>query len=104
MRPTHFHWLRLIALSTPLAAQPALAQTPPMPPVQQTGAATQAQPNVAATVNGEIISLKQFQDQENRISAYYSQMLGGQFENLIQKKQLQMELHFFMHNRTGTTI
>ncbi len=46
---------------------------------------------VAATVNGEIISLKQFQDQENRISAYYSQMLGGQFENLIQKKQLQME-------------
>ncbi len=46
---------------------------------------------VAATVNGEIISLKQFQDQENRISAYYSQMLGGQFENLIQKKQLQTE-------------
>lgn len=46
---------------------------------------------VAATVNGEIISLKQFQDQENRISAYYSQMLGGQFENLIQKKQLQNE-------------
>ncbi len=46
---------------------------------------------VAATVNGEIISLKQFQDQENRISAYYSQMLGGQFENLIQKKQLQAE-------------
>ena len=46
---------------------------------------------VAATVNGEIISLKQFQDQENRISAYYSQMLGGQFESLIQKKQLQIE-------------
>ena len=46
---------------------------------------------VAATVNGEIISLKQFQDQENRISAYYSQMLGGQFENLIQKKQLRTE-------------
>ncbi len=46
---------------------------------------------VAATVNGEIISIKQFQDQENRISAYYSQMLGGQFENLIQKKQLQAE-------------
>lgn len=46
---------------------------------------------VAATVNGEIISLKQFQDQENRVSAYYSQMLGGQFESLIQKKHLQTE-------------
>ena len=59
MRPTRFHWLRLIALSTPLAAPAALAQTPPMPPVQQTGATTQAQPNVAATVNGEIIRLDQ---------------------------------------------
>ncbi len=46
---------------------------------------------VAATVNGDIISLKQFQDQENRVATYYSQMLGGQFENLIQRKQLQAE-------------
>lgn len=46
---------------------------------------------VAATVNSEIISLKQFQDQENRVSSYYSQMLGSQFENLIQKKHLQNE-------------
>lgn len=48
-------------------------------------------PGVAATVNGEIISLKQFQDQENRVSQYYSQMLGGQFENLIQQKHLRNE-------------
>lgn len=46
---------------------------------------------VAATVNGDIISFKQFQDQENRVTSYYSQMLGGQFENLIQKKHLQAE-------------
>ncbi len=46
---------------------------------------------VAATVDGEIISLKQFQDQENRVSQYYSQMLGGQFENLVQRKNLRNE-------------
>lgn len=46
---------------------------------------------VAATVNGDIISVRQFQEQENRVASYYSQMLGGQFENLIQRKQLQVE-------------
>lgn len=46
---------------------------------------------VAATVNGDIISFKQFQDQESRVTNYYAQMLGGQFENLIQKKHLQAE-------------
>lgn len=46
---------------------------------------------VAATVDGEIISLKQYQEQQNRVTAYYSQMLGSQFEQLFQKKQLFME-------------
>jgi peptidyl-prolyl cis-trans isomerase D len=46
---------------------------------------------VAATVNGEIISRKQFAEQENRISQYYSQMLGGQFDNLIQRQNLRNE-------------
>lgn len=43
---------------------------------------------VAATVDGEIISLKQFQEQQNRVTSYYSQMLGSQFEQLFQKRQL----------------
>lgn len=46
---------------------------------------------VAATVDGEIISLKQFQEQQNRVTAYYSQMLGSQFEQLFQKRQLVAE-------------
>lgn len=46
---------------------------------------------VAATVNGEIVSLKQFQDQQNKISAYYSQMLGSQFEQIFQRQQLASE-------------
>lgn len=42
----------------------------------------------AATVNGEIISLKQFQDQEARISNYYSQLLGGKIEGDFQRRQI----------------
>ena len=45
----------------------------------------------AATVNGQIISIKQFQDQETRISSYYAQMLGGQFDKMFSKKQLMSE-------------
>lgn len=55
------------------------------------GKSSQLGLGAAAEVNGDIISIKQFQDQEARISAYYSQMLGGQFENFIQKRQLQNE-------------
>lgn len=42
----------------------------------------------AATVNGQIISIKQFQDQETRLSNYYAQMFGAQFDKMFQKKQL----------------
>lgn len=45
----------------------------------------------AATVNGQIISIKQFQEQETRISNYYAQLFGGQFDNMFQKKQLMSE-------------
>lgn len=45
----------------------------------------------AATVNGQIISLKQFQEQETRISNYYAQLFGGQFDKMFQKKQLLTE-------------
>jgi peptidyl-prolyl cis-trans isomerase D len=45
----------------------------------------------AATVNGQIISIKQFQDQETRISNYYAQLFGGQFDKMFQKKQLMAE-------------
>lgn len=45
----------------------------------------------AATVNGQIISIKQFQEQETRISNYYAQLFGGQFDNVFQKKQLLSE-------------
>lgn len=42
----------------------------------------------AATVNGEIISLKQFQDQETRITNYYSQLFGGKIEGDFQRRQI----------------
>ncbi len=45
----------------------------------------------AATVNGQIISIKQFQDQETRISNYYAQLFGGQFDKMFQRKQLMSE-------------
>lgn len=45
----------------------------------------------AAEVNGEIISLKEFQEQENRVMSYYSQFFGGKIDNDIQKKQIRSE-------------
>lgn len=45
----------------------------------------------AATVNGQIISVKQFQEQETRISNYYAQLFGGQFDKMFQKQQLVSE-------------
>jgi len=48
-------------------------------------------PGSAAVVNGQIISLKQFQDQETRISNYYAQLFGDQFEKMFQKKQMMSE-------------
>lgn len=45
----------------------------------------------AAEVNGQIITLKEYQDQENRVMSYYSQMFGGQIDNEFQKKQIMAE-------------
>jgi peptidyl-prolyl cis-trans isomerase D len=45
----------------------------------------------AAEVNGEIISLKEFQEQENRVMSYYSQFFGGKIDNEFQKKQIRSE-------------
>lgn len=45
----------------------------------------------AAEVNGEIITLKEFQEQENRIANYYSQFFGGKIDNEFQKKQIRSE-------------
>lgn len=45
----------------------------------------------AAEVNGEIITLKQFQEQENRIANYYAQFFGGKINNEFQKKQIRSE-------------
>lgn len=45
----------------------------------------------AAEVNGEIITVKEFQEQENRIAQYYAQFFGGKIDNEFQKKQIRSE-------------
>ena len=45
----------------------------------------------AAEVNGEIVSMKDYQDQETRIIDYYSKMFGGKIDNDFQKKQIQAQ-------------
>lgn len=54
----------------------------------------------AATVNGQIISMKQFQEQETRISNYYAQLFGSQFDKMFQKKQLMSEAMNELVNNT----
>ncbi len=46
----------------------------------------------AAEVNGEIISIKDFQEEENRMSQYYSQLFGGQFDPNMQRAMLRGEV------------
>ncbi len=46
----------------------------------------------AAEVNGELISLKDFQDEEARLGQYYSQLFGGQFDSEIQRNMLRGEV------------
>lgn len=46
----------------------------------------------AAQVNGEIISLKDFNDEENRMSQYYAQLFGGQFDMGPQRAMLRGEV------------
>lgn len=45
----------------------------------------------AAEVNGELISLKDFQDEENRLGQYYSQLFGGQMDSDMQRNMLRGE-------------
>ncbi len=45
----------------------------------------------AAEVNGEIITLKEFQEQESRIANYYAQFFGGKIDNEFQIKQIRSE-------------
>lgn len=45
----------------------------------------------AAEVNGEIISLKDFQQEENKVSQFYSQIYGGQFDAGKERAQLRTE-------------
>lgn len=46
----------------------------------------------AAEVNGEIISIKDFQDEEGRLAQYYSQLFGGQFDSEVQRNMLRGEV------------
>lgn len=46
----------------------------------------------AAEVNGELISFKDFQDEENRLAQYYSQLFGGQFDSEMQRAMLRGEV------------
>ena len=46
----------------------------------------------AAEVNGELISLKDFQEEEGRLAQYYSQLFGGQFDSEVQRKMLRGEV------------
>lgn len=46
----------------------------------------------AAEVNGELISFKDFQDEENRMSQYYSQLFGGQINSELQRNAIRGEV------------
>lgn len=46
----------------------------------------------AAEVNGELISIKDFQEEENRLAQYYSQLFGGQFDSDMQRAMLRGEV------------
>lgn len=46
----------------------------------------------AAEVNGQIISIKDFQDEESRLSQYYGQLFGGQFDVGTQRAMLRGEV------------
>ncbi len=57
----------------------------------------------AAQVNGEIISLKDFTDEETRMSQYYSQLFGGQFDMGPQRAMLRGEVMNTIVNKTLTS-
>lgn len=56
----------------------------------------------AAEVNGELISIKDFQDEENRLSQYYSQLFGGQFDSEMQRTLLRNEVMSSLVNKSLT--
>lgn len=57
----------------------------------------------AAQVNGEIISLKDFTDEETRMSQYYSQLFGGQFDMGPQRAMLRGEVMNTIVTKTLTS-
>ncbi len=48
--------------------------------------------SAAAEVNGQIISIKDFNDEEGRLAQYYGQMFGGQFDMGAQRSMLRGEV------------
>lgn len=54
----------------------------------------------AAEVNGEIISIKDFQEEENRLGQYYAQLFGGQFDSEMQRAMLRNEVMGTLVNRS----
>lgn len=54
----------------------------------------------AAEVNGELISIKDFQEEENRLAQYYSQLFGGQFDNELQRNMLKGEVMNSLVNKS----
>ncbi|AGH95199.1 peptidylprolyl isomerase [Pseudobdellovibrio exovorus] len=46
----------------------------------------------AAEVNGELISIKEFQEEEERLAQYYSQLFGGQLDSDMQRTMLRGEV------------
>jgi peptidyl-prolyl cis-trans isomerase D len=54
----------------------------------------------AAEVNGEIISIKDFQEEENRLGQYYAQLFGGQFDSEMQRSLLRNEVMGTLVNRS----
>ncbi len=54
----------------------------------------------AAEVNGELISIKDFQEEETRLGQYYSQLFGGQFDGEMQKAMLRGEVMNSLVNKS----
>jgi peptidyl-prolyl cis-trans isomerase D len=54
----------------------------------------------AADVNGELITIKDFQEEETRLGQYYSQLFGGQFDSDMQRSLLRGEVMNSLVNRS----
>ena len=58
---------------------------------------------LAAQVNGELISLKDFTDEETRMAQYYAQLFGGQFDMGAQRAMLRGEVMNTIVTKTLTS-